>query len=226
MECLNTHRQRKNFQRYYKKKHLFVPKFTITKKPESDTTKKTPKVLTCNICSFIWSPESYAQKGGTVVCQTNQRHNKKTFVCPICYDRYKNKKHLFYERPCFVCNECHLPNKNWKECNLCFTKAEDTMTINCPKKEGLQRINRNNQKNFVKRHLCSNCTDKWNIRMKGCPFCRQEHEWDDVVNKSFPLIRHIQIDIHENELPLFLQNLHNLIGADIARLIEEDLMMS
>ena len=227
MEEINLHRQNKNFLKYYKKhKHEFIPKFVLTKKPEPETYIPSTMEHTCEHCSKKWCPKTTTEKWGKVVCPSNKRHNKKTLLCPICYDKYNFKKHLFYTKPCFVCNATHTPNKNWNECNLCLNKAEKTITINCPKKQGLEKITSQNKKQFVKRHFCNECINKWNIRTKGCPFCRQNHEWDDVVLKTFPFQRIIAFNLQGMpSLPLFLQNLNQIIGSQIANLIEEEMIM-
>lgn len=119
-----------------------------------------------------------------IVCNANKRHNITSFVCKKCFQKYQEEKDDFFEKKCFICNQIHPYPKNWKECNLCMQKKKKIISLHCPKSSELTYC-RKTRNNFIVRNLCNSCANKWNIREKDCPFCRQNHEWDRETLKYF-----------------------------------------
>ena len=111
-----------------------------------------------------------------------------------------------------------LLEKHWKDCELCHQKKSEVITLHCSKSDDVV-YNQVNRKKFVNHNICKCCAGKWNIRDKGCAFCRQDHSWDKEALKHFKFVRRISTG-----LPFFFQDIERIAGNEFALFLISDLM--
>ena len=177
-----------------------------------NTSKMEQKTFTCSHCKCTTTTQK------KIVCYLDKRHNQTSFLCNKCNERYQRNKENYFQSKCFVCNQQHSYPKNWKECCVCSEKKKETFDLHCPKSDKME-YNKKTRKSFIVRHMCKDCSGKWNIREKNCPFCRQNHFWDKNALKHFKIVRILP---KVNFMPMFIQELNGIVGQEMASAIFGD----